>query len=397
MTTSLDLPDPTTIPLRSPHDVLAAVPYRLGFRPTESIVLACTTAQDEPGLVARVGLEDLRSPGADAGLAALARAVAGTRPERCLLALYTSHDVSAAADALEAVLDAVEAVVPVDPWLVTPDGYRGLGCEDPTCCPEPGHPLGALDSSEIGAAYVLAGHVAADSAQAAFAIARASDAARNLAGRAARRSEIARGRTAGDDAGRLRWRGDALDAWREALRTVEVGQGPDGGDGGLGPALLGRVAAGLADRAVRDAVLLTLLPGGEEAARATTGAGDRATVDEETGQALGRVVDPARGVAPDVEVIARARAVLEQVDAHVPQRLRAAGLTLLAFLAWWAGDGPRASYRVAEALDVDESYRLARLVHCVVSSALPPGWIRARAGRARHPAPSRTRPTGDVR
>ncbi|WP_277213055.1 DUF4192 domain-containing protein [Isoptericola croceus] len=379
MTTSLDLPEPSTVPLRSPHDVLAAIPYRLGFRPAESIVLACTAERDRPGLVARVGIDDLRGDGAVEGLAALARAVAETRPTYCALVLYTARGVAAAADVLDEVHRALEPVVDVDGWLVTPDGYRGLGCEDPTCCPEPGHPLAALDSGEIAAAYVLAGHVVADSADAAYRIPRAPEQARNLVGRAARRSETARERSQeGTELGR--WRDDALAAWREALRRVDVAPAAPGDDRAttsLRPALIGRVAAALADRTVRDAALLTLVPGGEEAVRATTQATDRAVVDDATSRVLGRVVDPTDAVAPDPDVLARARGVLEQVDAHVPRRLRAPALTFLAFLAWWAGDGPRASYRVAEALDADETYRLARLVHCVVASALPPGWIRA--------------------
>lgn len=380
MTTSLELPDPMTIPLRSPHDVLAAVPFRLGFRPAESIVLACTTESGHLGLVARTGLDELRGADAASGVQALARAVAESRPARCVLALYTARGVPAATDALDVVLDAVEPVVDVDAWVVTPEGYRGLGCEDPTCCPEPGHPLAALDSSEVGAAHVLAGHVVAASAREAYEIPRAPDETRGLAGRAARRSEAARAR-AGDDTDRARWRDDAVATWRRALRCVDVEVGvessPATGAVPLGPALLGKVAAALADRAVRDVALLTLLPGGEEAVRAVTGADDREVADDATARAMGRVIDPEIAVRPDPEVLARARAVLEQVDAHVPHRLRAPGLTLLAFLAWWAGDGPRASYRISEALEVDETYRLARLVHCVVSSALPPGWVRA--------------------
>ncbi|MFV2143151.1 MULTISPECIES: DUF4192 domain-containing protein [Isoptericola] len=378
MTTSLDLPEPSTIPLRSPHDVLAAVPYRLGFRPAESIVIACTAERGRPGLVARVGIDELRGDGAAEGLAALARAVAGTHPTYCALVLYTARGAAAADDVVQDVRRALQPVVDVDGWVVAPDGYRGLGCEDPTCCPEPGHPLAALECGEIGAAYVLAGHVVADSADAAYRIPRAPEATRNLAGRAARRSEVARQRATGD-AGTGCWRDEALDAWRKALHRVETAAGAavDGEPVGLAPALVGRVGAALADRVVRDVALLTLVPGGEEAVRATTGEADRATVDDATARVLGRVIDPADAVVPDPDVVARARAVLEQVDAHVPQRLRAPALTLLAFLAWWAGDGPRASYRVGEALDADESYRLAQLLHCVISTALPPGWVRA--------------------
>lgn len=377
--TNLDLPEPSTIPLRSPHDVLAAVPYRLGFRPTESIVVACTAEGGRPGLVARVGIDDLRDDGATDGLATLARAVAGTRPTYCALVLYTAGGAAAAADVVDDVRSALQPIVEVDGWLVAPDGYRGLGCEDPTCCPEPGHPLAALESGEVGAAYVLAGHVVAESADAAYRIPRAAEGTRSLAGRAARRSETARERA--QAAGAVgRWRDDALDAWRESLRQAGPGALDDARPAPLPPALVGRVGAALADRVVRDVALLTLVPGGEEAVWVTARATDHAEIDEATARALGRVIDPTDAVPPDPDLVARARAVLEQVDAHVPHRLRAPALTLLAFLAWWAGDGPRATYRLTEALEVDASYRLARLLHCVVSAALPPGWVRAASG-----------------
>ncbi|MDO8148833.1 DUF4192 domain-containing protein [Isoptericola sp. b515] len=371
MTTTCD-PAPDTVRLRDAHDLLAAVPYRLGFRPTESVVLACVTASGRLGLVARVGLPDLAGPGdVTAGLEPLTRAVADVDPTFCLLALYTAGEVAAAMDRVEAVRRVVAPTVEVDRWLVTPHGYRGLDCDDVACCPPGGFPTAALEHGPVGAAHVLAGRALADSAEEAFRLPAATAAARGLAARAARRRESARP-TTGDEEAARRWRGEAWSAWRSALGQVDD---DPAADPALGPALLGRVGAGLADRRVRDAALLSLLPRGDEATAATV----EGVEDDEAGaaRAMASVVDPDHAVAPDPARLRRGAVVLEQVVAHVPRRLQAPPLTLLAFLAWWQGDGPRAARRVEGALAVDATYRLARLVHGAVSAGLPPGWVRA--------------------
>ncbi|WP_402464794.1 DUF4192 domain-containing protein [Isoptericola aurantiacus] len=381
--TSIFDTDPLTVPLCTAHDVLAAIPYQLGFRPSESVVLACATADDRLGLVARVDLEDLRGPGAAEGLEPLARALAESRPVYCALVLYTAGEPARADAALDAVRAAVGPLVALDAWVVTPDGYRGLGCEDPTCCPPGGHPISALDHGTVAAASVLSGQQVAASREEAFRIPRAPDDARALTGRAARRSERAL-HGAPDEASRRDWREGALSSWIEATRRAGTGATArrPAESSVVRPPLLGRVAAALADRRVRDAALLTLVPDAEDAARATVRGAASEAADEATARALAQVVDPDVAVVPDPAQADRARVVLEQVVAHAPRRLHAPALTLLAFLAWWQGDGPRASYRVGEALAVDDTYRLAHLVQNVVVAALPPGWVRASdAGR----------------
>ncbi|WP_278234645.1 DUF4192 domain-containing protein [Isoptericola sp. AK164] len=381
MTTTCE-PTPETIRLRDAHDLLAAVPYRLGFRPAESVVLACVTASGRLGLVARVGLADLAGiagPGGAAGpgaagpeaLEPLARAVADVDPAFCLLVLYTAGEATAVSDRVEAVRRVVDPAVRVESWHVAPESYRGLDCDDPACCPPGGFPTSALEHGDVGAAHVLAGRALAGSAEEAFRIPPAPTAARGLSARAARRREACRP-TTGDDDGARGWRDEAWAAWRAALRQVDDPAGP--APTPLGPALLGRVGAGLADRRVRDAALLSLVPHGDDAA----GAALEGLEDEaRTARAISAVVDADRAVAPDPAPVRRGCAVLEQVVAHVPRRLQVAPLTLLAFLAWWQGDGPRAARRVEDALDADADYRLARLVQGVVVAGLPPGWVRA--------------------
>jgi len=380
MTTALD-PEPRPLVLRSPHDLLAAIPYRLGFRPAECVVVACTTADGHLGLVARVALDDLARPDVADGLEPLVRAVVDQRPRALTAVLYTARDGAPARALLGTAIAAVDVGVDVDRWIVTDGGYRGIDCDDPACCPEQGHPPAALETSEIAVAHVLAGRQVAPSREVAYRIAPAPADRRALAGRAARRSHDTAA-DCPDESARRAWRTAALDAWREATRCVPVPterhRGHDApADQPLGAALLGRVAAGLADRRVRDAVLLTLVPGGDGGAQDTVTAADPAAVDRATAETLARVVDPADAVRPDPGKAERAQAVLELVVSHTPRRWHAPAATLLAFLAWWRGDGARASYRVDEALAADPDHRLAHLVASVVAAGLPPGWVRA--------------------
>jgi hypothetical protein len=218
----------------------------------------------------------------------------------------------------------------------------------------------------VRARLVVDGWSPAPSRDALYRLGRAPDAARGLAGKAARRWE--RGSAADDPAAR---RGAAYDAWVGAVRA---------GADALGPAALGRLAAALADVPVRDAVLLWCVPGHEEAARRTARGDAGADLEGATAAAIASVVDGGRAVAPDAQRSAAAAAVLEAVAAHAPRRLAAPALTLLAFLAWWSGDGGRAGYRLDAALAAEPGYRLARLLDAALRAGLPPGWLRRRPG-----------------
>lgn len=147
----------------------------------------------------------------------------------------------------------------------------------------------------------------------------------------------------------------------------------------LAPAALGRLAAALADVPVRDAVLLWCVPGHDDAARSTAVGEAGPDLEDATAAAIASVVDADRAAAPDADRAAAAVAVLEAVAAHAPRRLAAPALTLLAFLAWWSGDGGRAGYRLDAALAAEPGHRLARLLDAALRAGLPPGWLRRRA------------------
>ncbi|MCA5893873.1 DUF4192 domain-containing protein [Isoptericola sp. NEAU-Y5] len=407
--------------VRTTRDLVAAVPALLGYRPQESLTVVCVTGAGTVGLVARVGLDDLAAeraasagshPPAALGVRdRLVPAVRGVGTVTLVAVVHSARDRRAVRRVVAPVLDGLDAVCDVDPWHVAPTGYRGLDCEDPSCCPPDGHPTAGLEHGAVNAALVVAGRTVAPSWEEAHRIVRAPEALRSRAARAASRAARAaadRREDAGGGTGtdavhgppgsrESRRRTAGLDLWHDLLRHAAVAlRAEPGGTPELGPARLGRLAAALADVAVRDAVLLSLIPGADDVARRTAarrpaspvgvardesaGAGGAESGDVEvaTARAIARVVDPRVAVAPDPGTAAAARAVLEQVVAHVPRRWHAPPLTLLGVLAWWQGDGGLAMRRTSAAIEADAQHRLAVLLRGVLAAAVPPGWVRAR-------------------
>ncbi|PZR53803.1 hypothetical protein DNL40_06690 [Xylanimonas oleitrophica] len=432
-------PTAQTVRVRDTRDLLSVVPYALGYRPAECVVVLCVRPDGSLGLVARTALADLRRPADRAHLAGLvARRARQDATAAAYVVLYSAHDAggyeaggyeaggyeagrwdalpgtahgsggsgggtggAAALAAVHAFRDAMAAVVPdCETWHVGTERYRSLDCVDPGCCPPGGHPVEGLESTTPGAQLVLDGLAPAVSREELYRVPRAAAGARDLAGRAAQRWERAAVRARGGAGAGARtpdgampadpvpaaavpgdavpgsasalhdWRRRSYGAWLDAVRAASR-------DAQVPVAVLGRLAAALDDTPVRDAVLLWCVPGCDDLASATA-VGEDGT-GARTSDALAAVVDPARARRPDEQRLQAAVTVLEAVVAHAAVRRTAPPLTLLAFLAWWSGEGGRAAHRVGEALEVDPEHRLAGLVDAALTAAVPPGWVRARA------------------
>lgn len=351
-----------TIRTQEPRELLALIPYQLGFRPTESAVVVSLRRGVRVGLVARVDLADLADPLHGAQLArALVGHLVADGATRVMLVLYSDDDLltqpATGRRALAHLADAGDPYFP-EPgcWVVGPAGYHGLDCTDPQCCPRP---LVELESTRIGAEMVLLGAAVSDSRAALGQVPDPGESARRAARRAAARWAERGARVLGEPSGAHRWRRESLAQWRD---LVAAGGGP--------ATALGRVQAGLEDVLVRDAVLLDLVPGFPALA-------DRVVAGwngEEIGTALRAVIDPEVGVRPPVEQVERALAVLGSVAGHRP-RGAVPALTLAALLSWWLGDGGRAAVLLERVLAERPDYRLAGLVAETLAAGLPPGWV----------------------
>lgn len=382
----------TTIRTGEPRELLALIPFQLGFQPTESaVVVSLRTARSRVGLVARVDLADLAD--ADDGrqvARSLVSHLVGDGARRAVLVVYTAAGAAEAdgvASRAQAHLqEAAEHFLgEVACWVVGPTGYRSLGCADPACCPPEGRPLTDLQGTAVGAHMVLGGARVAGSRDEVARIAPAPAASRRSAARAAAR--WAAQMPAGAGSPMHRWRRSGLTLWRTELGRACVELAPAVQEGtavgrgaGRGPAtweapeatVVGRIRAALDDVLVRDAVMVGFVPGTDQVADGLIAEDAGADV----GGALRAIVDPEVGRAPDPVLHAAARAVLEDVVAHTVRRSQAPALTLLAVLAWWEGDGARAGVLVERALAVSPGYRLAVLIEETLRAGMPPGWLR---------------------
>jgi hypothetical protein len=421
------VPNATVVRVAGPEDLLAYIPYRLGFEPVESVVaVSLTGPRQRVGLVARVDLDDLRlrqpddPDGPDGAATArwLADHVVADGADRAVVVLYTATDPTvpsgAARRAAELLRARLERRLPgVEVWLVAPTGFRALDCTDPMCCPAGGRPLSALQGTRVAAHMVLEGRTVAGTREERYALRPAPDAARTQARRAAARWTDAyrrlldrtrfpgeggpidgavpvadttrrRGATLGpraDEAEARRaeralaeWGAESLGLWRSAVRVVASAR--PGQPVTLSPVDLGKIGAALADIPVRDAVLLSLVPGTEETALRTARREVDGETDAATGTVMARIVDPEQGVPPSDDITRAARQVLEAVVTHVPRNRRAPAYLLLALVAWWHGDGGLAAERVSDTLGVDPEYRLALLLRGAIVGGVPPGWVR---------------------
>ena len=405
---------PTTIRTGDVRELLALVPFQLGFHPTESAVLVSLRgARSQVGLVIRVDLADLATEADDGWTArSLVGHLVADGARRALAVLYTATDLRRApagtgpcggpdATARAAVRALAEAAADtfgeLETWVVGPHGYYALGCADTECCPPGGRPLEDLQATRVGAQMVLEGQLVAATRDDLGRLPVTTADRRKAARRAGERWR-ARGAAAAPGAQAHRWRRDGLALWRQALDaaleardggweagTGAVGSATDGSPAVFGeqrcclPAATctGRLLAALDDVLVRDAVLLSFVEGNERVADRLV-AGETGPV---IGEALAAITDPARGRLPDLDRAAAARAVLEHLVAHATRGLHAPALTLLAVLAWWEGDGARAGVLVDRALVADPAHRLALLVDQALRAGMPPGWVRAaRAG-----------------
>jgi hypothetical protein len=407
-----------------PHDVLALMPHRFGFRLHECVVLLGLRApRHEIGLVARIDLRTVLAPAGPDALRRSAEHLVADGADEVVAVVYVDEDdprdpdrglradpASAAARAAAAVRGACDAVRPadvwpVDVWVVARGRYLGLDCRDASCCPPGGRAVRELDAATVAGLVARRGPVL-ESREEVGKIAPADAAPRRSAAAARSRWADARLRCAGP-VDLLAWRRRSLEAWRSTLAG-----------GGAAPAALGRIEAALDDQVVRDAVLLTLVepdsdlpeallrhagaaptwadpddpddrdPDADADADADLGpdlgpgarapGAPRRPVPRRVRAALRGLVDPDVAREPEVVLVDAGEALLEKLVAHGRSGRQAPALTLLAVLAWWGGDAVRAAVLVERALDDDPGHRLAELVDRALGAALPPAWLRRR-------------------
>ena len=141
--------------LTSPHDLIAAIPFLIGYHPVDSLVVV-SIKDNCIGMAMRVDYPiDLPTAAYDLLASHLHR-------EGSTGALLVAYVPSGRSDG-EAVLSDLAASLhridlKVDESLLIQDGrYRSTMCSDVQCCPPNGRDVPAIDSSRIAMEYVVAG------------------------------------------------------------------------------------------------------------------------------------------------------------------------------------------------------------------------------------------------
>jgi hypothetical protein len=149
-----------TLTVRSPAELIAAVPYLLGFHPHDSLTVVAVRDRQ----VVFVGRHDLLDPdtpedAAEVEARHVATIVARQEADGATVVGHgTAERVTPAALRLGAALDRLGIPV-LDVLRVTDGRYWSYLCEEPSCCPPEGLPVDAA-SSVVAAFATYAGQVA---------------------------------------------------------------------------------------------------------------------------------------------------------------------------------------------------------------------------------------------
>jgi hypothetical protein len=328
--------------LRSPADLLSALPHLLGFHPEESLVVVCLKGpRRRQGLTMRIDLPDADDE-AEIALE-LAERVAYENADAVAMVCYTAAPDAGGtlprAELIETLGDLLGdlGVEVQDAFLTRGTRWWSYTCANGRCCPRTGTELPVRPSS--------AGDLLAVEA-----VWRGSATLPDRAALVASIEPTSPGAvTRADDAG-LRGGSEApagaVEVAGRLLRRYREG-GP-----GLSPAEATLLSAGLRDVRVRDEIATW-------------------------------------GLEPDPEVLL---ALLTDLARATPDEYAAPTCTLLAWVAYLDGNGALANVALERALRAEEDYSMALLLADALAAQMPPSAMRrvtAAAGRDLNGSPVR--------
>jgi hypothetical protein len=335
--------DPATeaapvLKLRTPADIVDAVPHLVGFQPDNSVVcMSLRGARRRLGLVSRVDLPPVRFARQFAAHAA--RYLQHDGAERVIAVFYPPDDgpsngrVVAAVDALGKAL-AKRRIRVVEALCVYDGKWWSLLCDDDECCPPEGTPVDPAVTSLLAAEMAVSGRVVFKSR------AELERTLRPIRGPGARemRDALSRAKSRVESAlaaaGRHDIAAESIDLYDAAVRARQtVDEAPTA----LAPDDAARLIVALDDVSVRDEILTW--------------------ADGERGKALQRLLG---------ELAPRA---MKGFEAPV--------LTAYALACYVQGNGALAGMAVDRARRADPGYNLAKLVDEALLRCVNPEVLRA--------------------
>jgi Fe-S-cluster formation regulator IscX/YfhJ len=363
--------------LRGDADLLAFLPYHLGYHPTDSVVLVAMHG-NRMGLTARFDLTD--DPVAMTRLAAeVAAPLAREEPEGVVLVAY--EDEPGRSDAVLGVLqpairDAGTTQIAV--MVVRDRKWEARHCTDPRCCAQEPQPIpSAADSPAVAELVGMGVSPLRTRADLRAFVALDPQASASVEEVLKARSVAWAGEAFGlppdpDPRAVTAHRMRALHTWATVLDSSE--DAPD-----LTPEEVVAAVHALRDVDVRDGVIAWMCPGSLPFEHLKPDLVDLlvtllpvpvwAVHDQRPAETPG-------AVARDREALMAARRLEQRLAAlcrAVPDRLCAGVLTVLASYAWWEGSGALAREAVERALRHQPDYRLAVLTEKMIDLAMRPG------------------------
>ncbi len=143
--------------VKTPHDLLAAVPFLIGYHPTDSLVLI-SVKSDSLEMAMRI---DFPKNPPEGSYQLLASHLKRDNSEGALIVAYEPADSLAGPEVLHNVADAVASLdIPIrELMLVRNNHWRSLLCSDDKCCPPEGNQIEEFANSRIAAEQVASGKV----------------------------------------------------------------------------------------------------------------------------------------------------------------------------------------------------------------------------------------------
>ena len=143
--------------VKTPHDLLAAVPFLIGYHPTDSLVLI-SVKSDSLEMAMRI---DFPKNPPEGSYQLLASHLKRDNSEGALIVAYEPANSLAGPEVLHNVADAVASLdIPIrELMLVRNNHWRSLLCNDDKCCPPEGNQIEEFVNSRIAAEQVASGKV----------------------------------------------------------------------------------------------------------------------------------------------------------------------------------------------------------------------------------------------
>ena len=142
--------------LTGSHDLLAAIPFLIGYHPIDSLVLV-SIKEDCVGMAMRI---DYPIDQSEAAFDLCATHISADEADGALIVAYQPLGRSDGEHVLAQTTAALSraGIAIYESILIAEGSYRSVLCHDMTCCPLEGRPVPPLDSTRIAMASVVAGH-----------------------------------------------------------------------------------------------------------------------------------------------------------------------------------------------------------------------------------------------